>query len=262
MINEALYCERLMYLEWSQGEFADNYFTVDGRHAHRRADQAGGALPPLPTAPVQSDGSPADPDEEPRPYKARSVWLSSETLGMTAKIDVVEGADDGSVIPIEYKRGHAPDIPEGAHLPERAQLCVQVLLLREHGYSCGQAAMYFAASRRRVAITINDALIATTRATALRARQLAERGVLPPPLVDSPKCDGCSLVGICLPDEVNLLRLLEGQPIDPPPWGDRAGLLSMNRTASRMTLANPLASSRVQTRTAGDPSAPERERLH
>jgi len=30
--------------------------------------------------------------------------------------------------------------------------------------------------------------------------------VLPDPLVDSKKCEGCSLVGICLPDEVNLLR--------------------------------------------------------
>lgn len=28
----------------------------------------------------------------------------------------------------------------------------------------------------------------------------------PPPLVDSPKCPRCSLVGICLPDEINALR--------------------------------------------------------
>jgi CRISP-associated protein Cas1 len=39
MINEALYCERLLYLEWAQGEFADNAFTVEGRVAHKRADQ-------------------------------------------------------------------------------------------------------------------------------------------------------------------------------------------------------------------------------
>lgn len=31
-----------------------------------------------------------------------------------------------------------------------------------------------------------------------------------PPLVDSPKCPRCSLVGICLPDEVSLLR---GEPL-------------------------------------------------
>ena len=42
MINEALYCERLLYLEWAQGEFADNAFTVEGRVVHKRADQPGG----------------------------------------------------------------------------------------------------------------------------------------------------------------------------------------------------------------------------
>jgi CRISPR-associated protein Cas1 len=33
----------------------------------------------------------------------------------------------------------------------------------------------------------------------------ARRGVLPPPLEDSPKCPGCSLAGICLPEETNSL---------------------------------------------------------
>ena len=32
-------------------------------------------------------------------------------------------------------------------------------------------------------------------------RQRNFAGEIPPPLVDSPKCPGCSLVGICLPDE-------------------------------------------------------------
>jgi CRISP-associated protein Cas1 len=47
MINEVLYCERLMYLVWVQGEFADNVFTVDGRVTHQRADDPGGRLPPV-----------------------------------------------------------------------------------------------------------------------------------------------------------------------------------------------------------------------
>src|SRR5579871_4787578 len=64
MINETLYCERLTYLEWVQGEFADNEYTIEGRYAHRRADQPGGTLP----EPVEA---------EERPYRARSVWLSS-----------------------------------------------------------------------------------------------------------------------------------------------------------------------------------------
>ena len=246
MINEVSYCERLMYLEWSQGEFADNYFTVDGRFSHRRADEPGGALPPVPAVPaneavVASAEAPApetkarktparkgrdeqddegEPREEPVPYKARSVWLSSERLGLTAKIDIVEGDSTGSVVPIEYKRGRPPDVPEQAYLPERAQLCAQVLLLREHGYSCEAAALYFAAARQRVAVTIDDALVGATLRARDRAREIAANGVLPAPLVDSPKCNGCSLVGICLPDEVNLLERLEGRPI---PAADDAG---------------------------------------
>src|SRR5207247_7638472 len=50
-----------------------------------------------------------------------------------------------------------------------------------------------------------------------------ESGQIPPPLIDSPKCPRCSLVGICLPDEVNLLGpsqlalpLEEPRP-EPPP---------------------------------------------
>src|SRR5205823_2527683 len=35
---------------------------------------------------------------------------------------------------------------------------------------------------------------------------------LPPPLIDSPKCPGCSLVGICLPDETWNLQAQQSQP--------------------------------------------------
>jgi CRISPR-associated protein Cas1 len=225
MVNETLYCERLMYLEWAQGEFQDNAFTVDGRAVHARADKAGGALPPPPTREepgearsrsTDPEGDDDEPEPGPPPYEARSIWLSSETLGMTAKIDVVEGTEAGVVVPIEYKRGAAPDVPEGAHLPERAQLCVQVLLLREHGYGCDHGEIYFARTRRRVRIEIDDELIDVTREAARRAKELTASGALPPPLVDSPRCDGCSLVAICLPDETNLLRGVEPEADAPP----------------------------------------------
>ncbi len=221
MINEVLYCERLLYLEWAQGEFADNYFTVDGRAAHKRADQPGGALPPVPASSARSEDPDPEPDhepdpDEPPPYKARSLWLSSDELGMTAKIDVVEGDASGRVVPIEYKRGKQPAVAEGAYLPERAQLCAQVLLLRAHGYACDEAQIYFAAAKKRVAIVIDDELIEVTKKAAARAREIAGRDDMPPPLCDSPKCNGCSLVGICLPDEVTLIQRIEGRFVEAP----------------------------------------------
>ncbi len=188
MINEALYCERLMVLEWVQGEWAHNVFTLEGATIHARADSPGGKLP-----------APTSKDE--RPYQARSVSLSSERLGITAKIDIVEGEESGVAVPIEYKRGRAPDLPEGAYLPERAQLAAHVLLLREHGYECDSAEIYFAGSRKRVTVLIDADLLDLVERTVTRTRELARTRELPPPLRDSPKCNGCSLVGICLPDE-------------------------------------------------------------
>jgi CRISP-associated protein Cas1 len=263
MINEVLYCERLLYLEWAQGEFADNAFTVEGRAVHRRTDDARGKLPPQPSPSAAAENSDAvpepaehDPDlaaearaaaqraaearaaearaadpaiaedekpaAEPRPYEARSLWLSSEQLGITGKVDVVEGTESGKVVPIEYKRGTAPNVPEGAYAPELVQIGAQALLLRDHGYQCDEGAIYFAGSRKRVSIPISEELVARTLKAAERAREVVTLGMPPPPLVDSPKCNGCSLVGICLPDETNL-RGLTDLPLDadtelePPP---------------------------------------------
>jgi CRISP-associated protein Cas1 len=52
-----------------------------------------------------------------------------------------------------------------------------------------------------VRVVFDEALIAETEALILGAWGLAESGEIPAPLMDSPKCPGCSLVGICLPDE-------------------------------------------------------------
>jgi CRISP-associated protein Cas1 len=189
MVNEVVYCPRLFYLEWVDRDFDDNHFTVEGRFVHRRVDDG------EPTAPL------ADPDV---PWKARSVELSSAALGVTGKIDLVESAD-GEVMPVETKRGKAPEVPEGAYEPELVQLCLYGLLLREAGYRVSKGAFWFAGSRQRVEVVFDDALIARTKAAIALARTVAEGKVAPPPLVASPKCIGCSLSGLCLPDETNLL---------------------------------------------------------
>ena len=41
MINEFVYCARLGFLEWVDGQFADNEFTEEGRYRHRRVDAGG-----------------------------------------------------------------------------------------------------------------------------------------------------------------------------------------------------------------------------
>jgi CRISPR-associated protein Cas1 len=42
---EYVYCPRLAYMMWVQGEFAHNADTVEGAIRHKRMDQAAGKLP-------------------------------------------------------------------------------------------------------------------------------------------------------------------------------------------------------------------------
>ena len=150
MVNEYVYCPRLAYMMWVQGEFAHSADTVEGAIRHKRVDKEGGSLP-------------AEPESTPETIHARSVALSSETLGITAKIDLVEG-DEAGVQPVDYKKGKRPHVPTGAWAPERVQVCAQGLLLREHGFESDHGFLYFAGSRERVKVAFDEALVAETLA--------------------------------------------------------------------------------------------------
>jgi CRISPR-associated protein Cas1 len=194
MLNEHVYCPRLAYLMWVQGEWMDSADTVEGRHRHKRVDKPSGELP-----------DPGHAEAERVEIHARSITLSSNRLGLIARLDLIEG--EGNVVtPVDYKRGKRPHIARGVYDPERVQLCAQGLLLREHGYVCEEGAIYYVESRERVRVPFDDELLALTRRAIGELRAMAAGGRIPPPLEDSPKCPRCSLVTICLPDEVRWLR--------------------------------------------------------
>ena len=200
MINEMAYCPHLFYLEYVQREWAESADTLDGRFVHRRVDRPQGAMPA------------AEDLESAAQLHSRSITVGSDRLGAIAVIDVIE-SNDGWVVPVDYKRGIAPDLPEGAWEPERVQVCLQGLLLRDNGYLCDYGILYFAASQSRVTVEFTDALAARTLELLEQARDLCQGEQIPPPLRNSNKCPRCSLVGICLPDETNLLH--DGLPTLP-----------------------------------------------
>src|SRR6266436_3781991 len=203
MVNEYVYCPRLAFLEWVDSEWADSGDTEEGRRAHVRVDAGGGKLP-----------APAELDDKPD-FVARSVTLSSDGLGIIAKMDLIEG-EDGTVTPIDTKKGKRPHVAEGAYEPERVQVCAQALILEDAGYKVTDGAIWYAGSHERVRIALDDGLRASTRAAISKLRLTAAAGRLPPPLVDSPKCTKCSLAGICLPDEVTFFRRgLAPRPLNP-----------------------------------------------
>jgi len=200
MVNEYVYCPRLAYLEWVQGEWADSADTVEGRHVHRRVDKRRGN-PPDAAATAAAD----DADEPAEKLSVHSLELASESLGIVARLDLAE-FEGRRAVPVDTKRGKRPHVARGAYEPERVQLCAQALLLEEHGYHAPEGVLYFAASRERIKVVFDDELRAATRQAAAGLRLVASGGQIPPPLENSPKCPRCSLAAICLPDEVHYLR--------------------------------------------------------
>jgi CRISPR-associated protein Cas1 len=195
MVNEFAYCPRLFYLEWIHGEWEENANTLEGDLVHTRVEKESGQLPPPELL---------APGER---FVARSLLLGSERLGVVARMDLVE-AEGGLVRPVDYKRGRPG--PNGPWEPELVQLCVQGLILRDSGYDVADGVLYYAATRSRVLVPLEEQLIARTLQIIDELRRTATSADLPPPLVDSPKCPSCVMVGLCLPDEVTLLR---GTPV-------------------------------------------------
>ncbi len=208
MVHQYAYCPRRYHLMYVEGRWADNAYTVEGRHVHRRVDKLDHVLPEADSVgdSDQASDRSQQPDhknsrdgDEP-PIVSRSVPLSSERLGINAKLDLVS-SDGQEAVPVDTKRGKVPNNPERCWEPERVQLMVQGLLLREAGYHCDHGVLYFAGSRTRVDVPFTTELEARTSQLIRDTHLAAKQTVIPPPLEDSPKCNGCSLAGICMPDE-------------------------------------------------------------
>lgn len=203
MLNEFTYCPRLFYYEHVEGLFEHNRETIEGALGHSRVDQREDDLPP-----------PEQLAEGGQKVRARSVTLSSDTYGVIAKLDLLE-ADGAQVTPVDYKRGRPCEAADGtidAWDTDRIQLAVQALILRDQGYACNEAIAYYAATRQRIRIAIDEALLQRTHEVIRQAAATAAGDRIPPPLADSPKCPRCSLVGICLPDETNLCLETAARP--------------------------------------------------
>jgi CRISPR-associated protein Cas1 len=192
MLNEYVYCPRLFYYEWVEGVFAHNRETTEGALRHAKLDDKQDDLVPA--------GELAPEDQ----LHSRSVTLSSDAHGLIAKMDLVE-VSEGTVKPVDYKRGTPRKNADTGDLEawdaDRVQLAVQALILRDNGYKCEEGVIYYVSTKQRVRVPIDEALVGQTLQALVDARAAAASDQIPPPLVDSPKCPRCSLVGICLPDE-------------------------------------------------------------
>lgn len=188
ILTQFVYCPRLAYMESVQREFAYSADVVDGTQKHRNVD----------TPAKKSIDSNQDT------IHAKSILVSDEKLGIIAKMDVME-IHESVAVPIEYKRGQAPENSARAWEDHMIQLCAQGLLLRQSNYTCTEGVIYYVESKQRITIKFDDILVAKTLQAIHDVKEMMRQQKIPPPLVNSPKCPRCSLVGICLPDETSLL---------------------------------------------------------
>src|SRR5437879_3049725 len=91
-LNQVTYCPRLYYLEYVEALMTNNEHVEDGLFEHRRVDD-----PELANR-TRKDGN---------VLHTRSIALSSEKLGISAKLDLIE-EKHGATYPVEYKRGSGP----------------------------------------------------------------------------------------------------------------------------------------------------------
>jgi CRISPR-associated protein Cas1 len=208
-LNQATYCARLYFLQYVDAVVPVNEHIEGGLFDHRRVN---------------------DPDLANRTRKdgdtrsTRGVALSSQRLGITAVLDVVEDKG-GTAYPVETKHGSAPRDEAGRPSVwdnDAVQLCAQGLLLEEDlGRPVTHGALFYAGTRERVEVPFDEALRARTLAAIEQVRALAARDVPPEPLPPElrHRCHGCSLATVCLPEETLYQISRPAGTTDAPPAG-------------------------------------------
>jgi CRISPR-associated protein Cas1 len=190
-LNQVSYCPRLYYLEYVESVMPINEFVEDGLFQHRRVN-----------APELANRTRKEGDV----LRTRSVSLSSERLGISGKLDLLEEQGDATR-PVETKRSTAPKDQDGQPTfweNDAVQLCAQALLVEEsQGLTIPSGFIYYAGSKARVEVPFDESLRAKTHEAIALIRDLAARDVPPEPLPPElrQRCFGCSLATICLPEE-------------------------------------------------------------
>jgi CRISPR-associated exonuclease Cas4 len=179
-LNDLLFYERRCALHRIEQVWVDNAFTLEGVQRHQRADRV------IEEAPLGV-------------RTVHAVLLKCARLGLTGKADVVEfHAREGggeTPYPVEYKRGRRKRWDNN-----EVQLCAQALCLEEMlAVEVAAGAIYHIKSKRRQEVAFGAALRAQTEEAVRRFHELIAAGVTPPPVL-RPRCRGCSLHDLCMPE--------------------------------------------------------------
>lgn len=178
-----LYCPRQCALIHLEQAWAENQFTAEGRVMHENAHEGA--------------------DETKAGVRiTRGMPVVSWALGLSGQCDVVEFYQDGTVLPVEYKRGKPK-----AHRADEVQLCAQALCLEEMlGTRIARGCLYYGEKRRRTDVEFDDDLRELVRRTSEAVRQCFQSGRTPMAEYDARRCDACSLFDFCQPQAMRLKK--------------------------------------------------------
>lgn len=131
------------------------------------------------------------------------VW--SDAYGLRGVCDIVELHADGTVLPVEYKRGRPK-----AHRADEIQLCGQAICLEasfqhEEG-SIQRGCLFYGKQQRRTEVTFDNELRQLTLETAENVRRMIDQCHTPEASYTSALCDRCSLIQLCQPKSMRLKR--------------------------------------------------------
>jgi len=175
LLNDFLYCPRRAGLKMIEGWRAENMHTVRGDIVHEHADLPGYEVAKNVTL-------------------LRALPVFSDRLGLSGKCDVIERHPDGSLLPVEYKKGKRRQFEN-----DDAQLCAQALCLEEmFNIAIPRGAVFHAESKRRRDVLFSPELRSLTEQTINELHYLVEAGQVPPAQFKA-ACEECSLFKICLP---------------------------------------------------------------
>ncbi len=178
-LQHAVYCLRQAALIHIERLWEENRFTAEGRVLHDVAH---------------------DPTDRKR-GKIRRVTalpLACRRLNLVGVADLVEfrtGSDGETAYPVEYKRGKAK-----RHRADEVQLCAQGLCLEEMtGRTVPEGALFYAETKRRVAVPFDAELRRLTEDVASQFGALFAAGQTPPAIYRADRCRACSLIDVCRP---------------------------------------------------------------
>lgn len=185
-LQHYLYCPRQCALIHVERVWADNFSTAEGNALHEKAHSG---------------------LDETRPSVriTRSLPVWSDAHGLRGVCDIVEIHADGTLLPIEYKRGRPK-----AHRADEIQLCGQAICLeasfeREPG-SIRSGFLFYGKQQRRTAVHFDTDLRALTLDIAGKVRGMLDSGHTPAAEYNPTLCDRCSLIQLCQPKSMRLKR--------------------------------------------------------